>query len=127
MEEKAQVNLAQEGDAKEGVCYLDSGATNHMTGDRTVFAELDSNVTGSIKFGDGSTVDICGQGTVLFVCKSGEHRAITGVYYIPRLNTHIISLGQLDETGCEVLIRGGILRVRDRGRRLLVKVKRGAT
>ena len=35
-EEKAQVNLTQEGDAKEGVWYLDSGATNHMTGDRVV-------------------------------------------------------------------------------------------
>lgn len=97
VEEKAQVNLAQEGDAKEGVWYLDSGATNHMTGDRAAFAELDTSVTGFVKFGDGSTVDICGQGTVLFVCKSGEHRAITGVYYIPRLNTHIISLGQRRE------------------------------
>jgi len=62
----------------------------------------------------------------LFVCKSGEHRAITGVYYIPRLNTHIISLGQFDENGCQVLIEDGILRVRDRERRLLVKVKREA-
>jgi formylmethanofuran dehydrogenase subunit D len=93
VEEKAQVNLAQEGDSKEGVWYLDSGATNHMTSDRAAFAELNTSVTSSIKFGDGSTVDISGQGTVLFVCKSDEHRAITGVYYIPRLNTHIISLG----------------------------------
>ena len=30
-EEKAQVNLAQEGDAKDGVWVLDSGATSHMT------------------------------------------------------------------------------------------------
>jgi hypothetical protein len=64
-----------------------------MTGDRDAFAELDTSITSSVKFGDGSTVDICGQGTVMFVCKSGEHRAITRVFYIPRLNTHIISLG----------------------------------
>jgi hypothetical protein len=64
-----------------------------MTSDRAAFAELNTSVTSSIKFGDGSTVDISGQRTVLFVCKSDEHRAITGVYYIPRLNTHIISLG----------------------------------
>ena len=84
LEEKAQVNLAQEGDAEEGVWYLDSSATNHMTGDRAAFAELDTEITGSVKFGDGSTVEICGQGTVLFICKSGEHRTVTGVYYIPR-------------------------------------------
>jgi len=126
VEEKAQVNLAQEGDAKEGVWYLDSGATNHMTGDRTAFAELDSSIVGTVKFGDGSKVDICGQGTVLFVCKSGEHRAITGVYYIPRLNTHIISLGQFDENGCQVLIEDGLLRVRDAQRKLVIKVQREA-
>src|SRR5664279_909146 len=56
-----------------------------------------------------------------------EHLAIEGVYWIPRLNAHIISLVQLDETGCQVLIQGGVLRVRDRERRLLVKVQRGAT
>ena len=59
LEEKAQVNLAQEGETKEGIWYLDSGATNHMTGDHAAFAELDSIITGSVKFGDGSTVDIC--------------------------------------------------------------------
>src|SRR5664279_1255095 len=56
-----------------------------------------------------------------------EHLAIEGVYWIPRLNAHIISLVQLDETGCQVLIQGGGLRVGDRERRLLVKVQRGAT
>ena len=124
LEEKAQVNLAQGGDAKEGVWYLDSGATNHMTGDRAAFAELDTSIVGTVKFGDGSRVDICGQGTVLFVCKSGEHRAVTGVYLIPWLNTQIISLGQVDENGCQVLIEDGLLRVRDRERQLLVKVIR---
>ena len=96
------MNLAQGGDAKEGVWYLDSGATNHMTGDRSAFAELDTSIIGTVKFGDGSRVNICGQGTVLFVCKSGKHQAIAGVYYIPRLNTQIISLGQLTRmvTGC---------------------------
>ena len=64
LEEKAQVNLAQGGDAKEGVWYLDSGATNHMTGDRAAFTELDTSIVGTVKFGDGSRVDICGQGTV---------------------------------------------------------------
>ena len=108
LEEKAQVNLAQEGDAKKGVWYLDSGATNHMTGDRAAFAELDTSIIGTVKFGDGSRVEICGQGTVFFVCKTGEHRVVTGVYYIPRSNTQIISLGQFDENGCQVLIEDGI-------------------
>ena len=95
-----------------------------MTGDRAVFAELDTAVTGTVKFGDGSVVNICGRGTILLACKTGEHRAITGVYYIPRLCSHIISLGQLDESGCQVLIQDGVLRVRDWEHRLLAKVQR---
>jgi hypothetical protein len=46
------------------------------------------------------------------------------VYYIPQLHSSIISIGQLDERGSEVLIKDGVLRIRDREQRLLAKVKR---
>jgi hypothetical protein len=44
------------------------------------------------------------------------------VYYIPRLKTSILSIGQLDETGCHVDIIGGILRIFDQHGVLLAKV-----
>ena len=103
---------------------LDTGATNHMTGARNVFAELDTSISGTVKFGDGSVVNIHGKGTVLFVCRTGEHRQLDGVYYIPRLTTNIISLGQMDETGFKVDIESGILRLFDPDRQLLAKVHR---
>ena len=46
------------------------------------------------------------------------------VYYIPQLRSSIISIGQLDEHGSEVLIKDGVLRIRDQEQQLLVKVKR---
>ena len=49
---------------------------------------------------------------------------LTDVYYIPQLRSSIISIGQLDERGSEVLIKDGVLRIRDREQRLLAKVKR---
>lgn len=99
--------------------YLDSGASNHMTGSKAVFSKLDGEVTGMVKLGDGSRVVIRGRGTVIFRCHNGEHRALTDVYYIPQLRLSIINLGQLDEHGSEVLIKDGILRIWDRERRLL--------
>ena len=36
--------------------YLDSGASNHMRGSKDSFSELDGDVTGTVKFGDGSRV-----------------------------------------------------------------------
>ena len=79
---------------------------------------------GSVRFGDGSWVQIHGRDTVLFRCKDGEHRALTDVYFIPELRSSIVSLGQLDEHGAEVLIRDGVLRIKDQDGRLLAKVQR---
>ncbi|XP_047326574.1 uncharacterized protein LOC124930265 [Impatiens glandulifera] len=52
--------------------FLDNGASNHMTGDKEKFFELDEAVTRKVKFGDGSTVQICGKGSIMFDCKNGD-------------------------------------------------------
>jgi hypothetical protein len=70
-------------------------------------------------------VEIKGVGSVIFVAESGEHRLLTGVYYIPALRNSIISLGQLDESGSRVEIKDGVMRIWDRHHRLLAKVTRG--
>jgi hypothetical protein len=103
---------------------LDMGATNHMTGCRATFSDLDRNIHGMARFRDGSVVQIEGVGTVLFNDKNREHRAFTGVYFIPRLTMNIISVGQLDEIGYQTLIEGGVMRIRDAEHRLHVKVHR---
>ena len=95
-----------------------------MMGSKAAFSELDDDVTGTVKFGDGSRVAIRGRDTIIFRCQNGEHHALTDVYYIPQLRSSIISIGQLDERGSEVLIKDGILRIRDREQWILAKVKR---
>jgi hypothetical protein len=104
--------------------YLDTGAMNHMTGHGNVFSELDQAVQGTVKFGDGSIVNICGKGTIIFSGCHGEHKVLTGVYWIPRLKNSIISIGKMDEGGARVLIEGGVLQVWDRRHRLLARVQR---
>ncbi|XP_066316046.1 uncharacterized protein [Miscanthus floridulus] len=94
-----------------------------MTGSKEAFSELDSNMTDTMKFSDGSRVAIRGRGTIIFRCQNGEHHVLMDVYYIPQLCSSIVSIGQLDECGCEVLIESGILKIQDRERRLLVKVE----
>jgi hypothetical protein len=111
-------------DKTVGWC-LNTDATHHMTGRREFFTELDSDVQGSVKFGDASDVEIKGVGSVIFVTESGEHRLLTGVYYISALRNSIISLGQRDESSSRVEIKDGVMRIWDRHRHLLAKVTRG--
>ncbi|XP_014751620.1 uncharacterized protein LOC106865632 [Brachypodium distachyon] len=127
-EECAEAHLRRGSENCNGKWYLDSGASNHMSGDRAAFADLDENAHGKVKFGDGSLVDICGKGSVLFSIRSGEHHALTEVHYIPRLRTSIVNLGQLDENDCDMRIYRGVMTLRDRRNHLLAeKAKYRAT
>jgi hypothetical protein len=94
-----------------------------MIGVREIFAKLNSNVHSTVKFGDGSVVEIQGIGTILFVCKNGEHKLLAGVYLIPKLATNITNLCQLNEIGYEIGIREGVMKVRDENLKLLAWVE----
>ncbi|KAK3125062.1 hypothetical protein QOZ80_7BG0599500 [Eleusine coracana subsp. coracana] len=70
-------------------------------------------------------VNMEGQGTVIFSGTGGEHRALTGVYYIPQLKNNIVSVGQLDENGAKVEIKDSTLWIWDRSQKLLARIERG--
>ena len=104
----------QLGDGCEGEStrwILDTGATNHMTGTRSVFSELDTGVCGLVKFGDGSVMGIEGRSTVIFKCKDGEHQELEGVYHILRLTANIVSLRQLDDEKFKWSCEDGVLKI----------------
>jgi hypothetical protein len=88
----AMVSDARKGDPKRWI--FDTSASNHMTGNKEVFSDLDIIVVGTMRFDDGSIVRIEGCGTILFTCKNGEHRELANTYYIPRLTANIVSCGQ---------------------------------
>ena len=47
------------------VWYLDNGASNHMSGDKRYFSTIDDSITGKVRFGDDSRIDIKGKGTIV--------------------------------------------------------------
>lgn len=119
--------LANATEQADDVWFLDNGASNHMTGDRGKFRELDESITGQVKFGDASTVQIKGKGSIIFACKNGDQWLLQDVYYIPSLQCNMVSLGQLTETGHRVVMDDDVLEVFDkRPWRLVMKVRRTA-
>ncbi|KAM0015872.1 putative malate dehydrogenase (decarboxylating) [Helianthus debilis subsp. tardiflorus] len=125
-EEKVVPSRYQEPNTSKHMRYLDNGASNHMTGLNEVFAELDEKITGQVRFGDGSKVEIKGRGTILFNCKNGDQFVLPNVYYIPALHSNVISLGQMTEDGYNVGMRQNYLRMYDAKGRLVMKVERSA-
>jgi hypothetical protein len=68
-------------DAKTWI--INSGATDHMTGSRVAFSELDTRMRGTVKFGDDLTADIEGHGKVEFACRNGEPRTSRAFTSLP--------------------------------------------
>ena len=77
-----------------------------------------------MRFGDGSLVNIEGIGSVLLQTKQNGHKVLSEVYYIPKLKSSIISLGQLEEGGCKIVIEDGYCDVFDTERSLLARAPR---
>lgn len=46
--------------------YLETGASNHMTGLRDMLTQVDGSMRGTVGFGDGSMVRTCGGGWCCF-------------------------------------------------------------
>jgi transposase InsO family protein len=111
----------------DGVWVLDTGASNHMTGSRAALSYLNEKVRGTVKFGDGSTVEIHGLGSMVIQGRQQEHKVLTDIYYIPKLKSNIVSLGQLEEKGFEISLKNGRCSVIDQdGHTVLISAPRSA-
>ena len=87
---------------KEDVWYIDSGCSNHMTGDKNSFVQLDEGVKSNITLGDGSTQEVTGKGMISVKARNGSTKYIQDVLYVPGLAQNLLSVGQLMEKGYSV-------------------------
>lgn len=95
-----------------------------MTGNRSYFKALDETITGKIRFGEDSRIDIKGKGSILFISQDGKKKVLADVYYIPDLRSNIISLGQATESGCDVRMTDDLLILHDQHGNLITNARR---
>ncbi|XP_047181864.1 uncharacterized protein LOC124848265 [Vigna umbellata] len=65
------------------VWYLDTGASNHMCGNKNFFYELTKVEAKFVSFGDDSKVAVKGRGTIRHIQNNGQVGEIRDVYYVP--------------------------------------------
>jgi len=101
--------------------YLDTGCSNHMTGHREWFVNIDDKVKSKIKFADNSSVTAEGIGKVIVQRKDGQHSFINDLLYVPNMKNNLLSLGQLLEKGYSLQMEDSQLKMLDSNKRLILK------
>lgn len=77
----------------EEAWYLDSGCSNHMTGNKCWFLELDEGYRQQVKLGNDTRMEVVAKGSVRLQI-NGINHVIADVYYIPELKSNLLSIGQ---------------------------------
>lgn len=90
----AHVEVKQE--EAYGIWFLDSGCSNHMTGEKSWFVEIDESFRHSVRLGNGSRLSVEGKGNIRIIV-AGIVQVVTDVYYVPNLTSNLLSIGQLQE------------------------------
>ena len=103
--------------------YLDTGCSNHMCGDKRAFSTLDESYRDNVKFGNNTKVLMIGKGQVIIHTKGNATQTISSVLFAPDLKTNLLSIGQLQEKGYDILIKDGVWRIHDEKLGLIAQVK----
>ncbi|WZZ20474.1 hypothetical protein YC2023_121861 [Brassica napus] len=104
----AEVNSV-EADKDEWV--LDTGCSFHMTPRRDVFIDLQENASGRVRMANNSSSEIKGGGSVRFQNPDGTTFLLQEVRFMPDISRNLISMGTLEEKGCDFKGSNGILKV----------------
>ncbi len=95
---------------------LDSGASFHMTHDRSSLSSICSPlVPTTVHTADGTPLAVVGRGTL-----STSSFSVPAVSYVPKLAMQLMSAGQLTDHGCRVILDSDSCCVQDRRTGLLV-------
>ncbi|RDY02325.1 hypothetical protein CR513_14226, partial [Mucuna pruriens] len=71
-------------------------------GKKKYFSELDENFSDSVKLGNNSNMVVNGKGNIRLDV-NGVISIISGVFYVPELKNNLLSLGQLQEKGLNII------------------------
>ncbi|XP_016704257.1 uncharacterized protein [Gossypium hirsutum] len=83
---------------------LDSGRTNHMSPDASLFKTLDRSCKTKVKVGNGQFIKAEGKGEVLIRTPTGN-KVISNVLLVPEIDRNLLSIAQLLEKGYSVVFK----------------------
>ncbi|KAG6488118.1 hypothetical protein ZIOFF_056876 [Zingiber officinale] len=105
------------------IWFLDSGCSNHVTGIKKNFVELDENYNSLLELGDSKKLKIEGKGVVLVFSVEGQQKRMHDVFYTPEIAQNLLSVGQMMKNGYKLVFAEGQCEITDRNRQKVAVVK----
>ncbi|GKD45673.1 retrovirus-related pol polyprotein from transposon TNT 1-94 [Tanacetum coccineum] len=109
--------------------YAEHGYTEEMVlmaqadeGERKWFSSLDESYRNNVRLGNDVRMTVMGKGNVRLDIEGVTHTLID-VYYVPGLMNNLISVGQVQERGLEILIKNGLCSIFHPRRGLITRIK----
>jgi len=102
--------------------YLDSGCSNHMAKDQSIFKYIDKSVNVKVQLGNGAIVESQGKGNVMVEIKKGT-KFIKDVLLVPNLKENLLSIGQMMENGYSLHFEKDTCKIYDNRRIEIGEVK----
>ncbi|BBN67958.1 hypothetical protein Prudu_235S000700, partial [Prunus dulcis] len=103
-------NCATTKSKPNGDWYIDSGCSNHMTGNVDLLVDVRTNVAGKVHMPTGALVNVAGMGSLVIDTTKGR-KYIREVMYLPGLKENLLSVGQMDEHGYCLVFGDGMCKV----------------
>ncbi|KAL6320112.1 hypothetical protein AAG906_004621 [Vitis piasezkii] len=91
---------------KNNVWFLDGGCTNHMTGNKNIFLDMDTTINSQVKMGNGDLVNV-----------KGKAQLASKLKWEPTLEQNLLSVGQLVEHGYKLHFEDNECTIYDKERR----------
>ncbi|XP_058726405.1 uncharacterized protein LOC131597746 [Vicia villosa] len=103
------------------IWFLDSGCSNHMTGQKVWLAGFDESKKSKVKIADNNLLQAEGTGNIVFQMSNGGKAMIKDILYVPGIKCNLLSVGQLVEKGFSVVMKDGVLKLFNTQNNLVLK------
>nr|GEX43785.1 RNA-directed DNA polymerase, eukaryota [Tanacetum cinerariifolium] len=110
------------GSTKQGIWFLDSGCSNHMTGEKKWFCSFDDSYRNNVRLGNNLRVAAMGRGNVRLDIEGIIH-TLSDVYFVHDLTNNLISVSQAQESGVKILIKRGTCSIFHPKRGLVTRIQ----
>lgn len=94
-----------------------------MSGRKEIFTNLDDEIQGNASLVDSSKLQVEGKGKIQIVSKNGNEEFISNVFYVPKMKSNVLIIGQLLKKGYIVNIEDNNLLLMNKSGRHIAQSK----